>query len=693
MTTRLGVDVGGTFTDLIFYDEASGETRVAKAPTTPASPEQGILHAVAAGVPAERLRAAEFFLHGTTVGLNALLERRGAVVGLLATEGFRDILEIRRGDRVDMYDLFWRQPEPLVPRRLRIPVRERLFATGEVHTNIELDDVRAAAQTFKDEGCTAVAIAFLHAYANGEHELAAARVLREAGFEGEISLSHQVSGEYREYERTTTTVIDAFVRGRMSNYLGRLEDALGVEGFDGSSLVTRSGGGAFTFAEAAERPFETIMSGPVAGAEGASEVARAFGYEYVITADVGGTSFDTCLISNGRPTTLYEGEVVGLPVQTPWVDVRSIGAGGGSIAYVDQGGLLRVGPRSAGAVPGPACYGRGGSEPTVTDAAFLLGMLGDGELAGDVRLDRAAAEQAVAPLAEALGFTEEEVARGILTIANANMAGAIREITVEQGVDPRSAVLMPFGGAGPLFLSLLADELAIGEILLPPYAGNFSAWGLLGADLTQTVARTRITPLTDAGLADANALLDELYAEVERRATHAGSPGSVRETALDMRYVGQEHTLTVAAPQDGDTLAAGAELELHDRFSDAYSRTFGHTMDEAVEIVAFRVSATTPLPRGSAPPFTAAASAAAPGERSAWSFARGERCTFATVDRAALAPGEALHGPAVVHEPTATTYLDAGFVAHVHPHGHLVVERTGGTAGSAAAPASAEEDA
>lgn len=680
MTTRLGVDVGGTFTDLIFYDEESGETRVAKAPTTPASPEQGILHAVAAGVPAERLKAAEYFLHGTTVGLNALLERRGAVVGLLATEGFRDILEIRRGDRVDMYDLFWRQPEPLVPRRLRIPVRERLFAAGEVHTPIELDDVRAAAEVFKAEGCTAVAIAFLHAYANGEHELEAARVLREAGFEGEISLSHQVSGEYREYERTTTTVIDAFVRGRMANYLGRLEEALGGQGFDGSSLVTRSGGGAFTFGEAAERPFETIMSGPVAGAEGASEVARAFGYEHVITADVGGTSFDTCLISNGRPTTLYEGEVVGLPVQTPWVDVRSIGAGGGSIAYVDQGGLLRVGPRSAGAVPGPACYGRGGTEPTVTDAAFLLGMLGDGELAGDVRLDRAASEAAIAPLVEALGLSEEEVARGILTIANANMAGAIREITVEQGVDPRSAVLMPFGGAGPLFLSLLADELAIGEILLPPYAGNFSAWGLLGADLTQTVARTRITPLTDEGLADANALLSELYVEVERRATHAGSAGSLRETALDMRYVGQEHTLTVLAGDEQGTIAATPD-EVRERFRAEYEQTFGLRMDEAVEIVSLRATIRTPLPRRAEPVGVSTnghGGAAQPeGTIRAYSFADGDWTDFAVVQRAGLTPGTSVTGPTILLEETATSYIDRGFSGRVHESGSIVLKAEG----------------
>jgi N-methylhydantoinase A len=677
MTTRLGVDVGGTFTDLIFYDEDTGTTRVAKAPTTPGAPERGILNAVAAGLEDGRLAGAKYFLHGTTVGLNALLERRGAVVGLLATEGFRDALEIARGDRAEMYSLFWKRPDPLVPRRLRVPIKERLFATGQVHTPIDLDDVRKAAQLFEEEGVTAVAIAFLHSYANGEHELAAAQALRDAGFEGEISLSHQVSGEYREYERTTTTVVDAFVRGRMANYLERLETALGEQGFAGSSLVTRSGGGAMSFDEAAERPFETIMSGPVAGAQGASEVAQAFGYEYVITADVGGTSFDTCLISNGRPTTLYEGEVVGLPLQTPWVDVRSIGAGGGSIAYVDEGGLLRVGPRSAGAEPGPACYGRGGTEPTVTDAAFLLGMLAEGHLAGGVDLDRPAAEAAIAPLAEALGMEAEEVARGILTIANANMAGAIREITIEQGVDPRKSVLMPFGGAGPLFLSLLASELNITEIVLPPYAGNFSAWGLLGADLMQTIARTRVTPLSEDGIARANEVLDQLFADIS---TRAAQEGSIKETRLDMRYVGQEHTLTVDVAGDSGRIETTVD-DLREQFRTDYDRTFGLQLDDPIEIVSIRATVRTPLPRRGEAPVGASSNGAGKvaspvGITRAFSFARRDWADFDVIVREDLEVGAAIEGPAILIEQTATSYIDSGFAGRVHESGTIILKAT-----------------
>jgi N-methylhydantoinase A len=674
MATRLGVDVGGTFTDLIFYDDETGEVRVGKEPTTPAAPEEGVLAAIAAAVPDDRLQVAQYFLHGTTVGLNSLLTRTGAVVGLLATRGFRDILELARGDRAEPYNLFWRQPPPLVPRRLRLPVTERMRANGEVFTPFEEDDVRAAVEVFKGEGVNSVAVAFMNGYANPAHELAAAEALRTFGFEGEISLSHEVSGEYREYERTTTTVIDAYVRPRMAQYLRALEDGLKGAGFPGTCIVTRSGGGAMTFAEAEERPFETIMSGPVAGAEGAGELARRLDLGDVVTADVGGTSFDTCLVTNGRAQLMYQGEVEGLPVQTPWVDVRSIGAGGGSIATVDIGGLLKVGPGSAGAVPGPACYGRGGTQPTVTDAAFFLGMLGQGRLASGIGLDRAKAEAALEPLAEQLGFSPEDVARGIMTIAAANMANAIRGITIERGQDPRGAKLMAFGGAGPLFGTLLARELDVREIVVPPYAGNFSAWGLLGADLTQTGARTRITRLDDDAIETANTILGELFADLDARG--AQRSGAVREVALDMRYAGQEHTLTIDIPGDGRVEASADEIRT--RFITDYDRTFGHTMEEAVEIVSFRATVRTALARRAAEsPAVASTSASEQGNVEAWSFTRGERLTFELVDRASI-DESGVSGPAIVLEDTATTYLDADFDARLGAGGILHITDTKG---------------
>jgi N-methylhydantoinase A len=675
MATRIGVDVGGTFTDLIFYDDETGEIRVGKEPTTPSAPEDGVLTAVSSAVPQARVGAAEYFLHGTTVGLNSLLTRTGAVVGLLATRGFRDILEVRRGDRDDPYDLFWKHPPPLVPRRLRIPVTGRMLFDGTEHTPIDLDDVRSAVPAFEAEGVTSVAIAFLHAYANPAHELAAAEALRTAGFKGELSLSHQVSGEYREYERTTTTVIDAYVRPRMSVYLRALDDRLKTVGFNGSLLVTRSGGGAMTFSEAEDRPFETILSGPVAGAEGAAELARNLGLGDVITADVGGTSFDTCLITDGRPQVMYEGKIVGLPVQTPWVDVRSIGAGGGSIAWVDVGGLLRVGPGSAGADPGPACYDRGGTQPTVTDAALSLGMLGEGVLASGISLDLDAARAAMAPLGEQLGFEVESVARGIMTIAAANMANAIREITVEQGQDPRRATLAPFGGAGPLFGTLLARELEVKDIVVPPYAGNFSAWGLLGADLTQSMARTRIMKLADGVVDEANDVVGTLFESVAARAaTQDGHAGTTREVAADMRYVGQEHTITILLRSEVGRVVAPAD-EIREAFTQEYEKTFGHEMDEEVEIVSLRATLRTPLPRRAAEHVSAA-----PGDDSgessldAYSFTQDAWMPFRVLQRSNVVG--TLAGPAILLEETATTYLDAGFEARVHESGSLFVTHT-----------------
>jgi N-methylhydantoinase A len=669
MATRLGVDVGGTFTDLIFYDDETGEVRLGKEPTTPEAPEDAVLTAIVATVPGERLATAKYFLHGTTVGLNSLLTRTGARVGLLATRGFRDVLEIARGDRAEPYNLFWHQPDPLVPRRLRLPVTERVLADGSVYKPFLRADVAEALEVFRAEGVTSVAVAFLNAFANPAHELAARDALRELGFEGEVSLSHQVSGEYREYERTTTTVIDAYVRPRMTTYLRALDSRLREAGFAGTTIVTRSGGGAITFGEAEDRPFETIMSGPVAGAEGAGELSRSLGLGDVITADVGGTSFDTCLVSDGRPELMYEGEVEGLPVQSPWVDVRSIGAGGGSIAYVDAGGLLRVGPGSAGAVPGPACYGRGGTSPSVTDAALILGMLGPGVLASGLRLNLELGERALAPLAAELGFSVERTAQGVLTIAAANMAGAIRAITIERGRDPRRARLMPFGGAGPLFGTLLALELDIDEIVVPPYAGNFSAWGLIGSDLTQTAARTRITRLSDKALPIIDAVLAELFATIEARSS---GRETTREIAFDMRFAGQEHTLTVPVP-GGPAIAATAE-EIEARFRTDYHRTFGHLMEEPPEVVSIRATARTALERRAAEHLTEASGEEAAGrsEIEAWSFTRGERIDFAVLPRVAVT-AEGLEGPAIVLEPTATTYLDAGFTARLGPGGVLLI--------------------
>lgn len=673
---RLGVDVGGTFTDLVFYDDASGQVRVAKRLTTPDSLADGVGRVVASAELAERVRAVRYFLHGTTVGINALHERRGAVVGLLTTRGFRDLLEMRRGDRDSMYDMLWKSPPPLVPRRLRLTVAERIRADRKVEVPLDPDDVRRAAEMFATEGVESIAVVFINSYANPEHELAAEGLLREAGFRGGISLSHRISGEYREYERSSTTVVDAYVRPQLSGYLRELEATLSNLGVGGQRLVTRSGGGAMTFSEAEERPFETIMSGPVAGAMGAGDLCRTLGIEQAITADVGGTSFDTCLVVDGWPQVKYEGRVAGMPLQTAWVDVRSIGAGGGSIAFVDAGGLLRVGPRSAGAVPGPVCYGRGGTDPTVTDAAAALGMLAFGELAGGVTLDVGAAVRALAPLAGRLALSVEEVARGIITIASASMADAIRSITVEQGYDPRAASLVPFGGAGPLFATLLARELDISKIIVPRHAGNFSAWGLLRQDITRQIAVTSIHPLDAVGLATANEVLHSVYKRLSAPIAPPDGDGvEVREVALDLRYVGQEYTLTVRPPGDNGFVAADPAA-VAAVFSRDYDRSFGHTLDEPVEIVTVRATTRRPLPKQEEKPMPLDKTTM-PAHKSrvidAFSFTQGRRIDFAVIHRGSLSPESHLAGPAIVPEETATSYVDAGFELVVHPLGALFV--------------------
>ena len=675
MATRIGVDIGGTFTDLLFYNDQTLQMLVAKVPTTPASPEEGCVQVVTASIDADLLQQTQYFLHGTTVGLNSLLERKGARVGLLATRGFRDILEIRRGDRDEMYNLFWQLPEPLVPRRLRLPVTGRIRSDGTVHIPFEKQGVLDALEVFIREGVNSIAVAFMNAYANPVHELTAETALREAGFDGEISLSHRISREYREYERTSTTVIDAFVRGRMSNYLRRLESDLRGAGFNGTCLITRSGSGSMTFTEAEGRPFETIMSGPVAGAEGGGELSRHLNLGDLITADVGGTSFDTCVITEGRPTLLFEGKIVGMPLQTPWVDVRSIGAGGGSIAQVDVGGLLRVGPESGGADPGPACYGKGGENACMTDAAFYLGMLGEGKLASGLQLDFGPAEEALQPLADKLGYVLDDTAIGIMDIASASMADAIREITVEQGIDPRKMKLLAFGGAGPLMGTLLARDLDITEIVIPLHAGNFSAWGLLGADLTRATARTNIMRLDEDSMASINVILEEMYSDLAARAGAAGDGDEwVREVGLDMRYKGQEHTLSINVPSENGRVTTTTE-QVRVIFTRNYDRTFGNTMDEPVEIVSIRATVRHALPRRSEEPSALNESDETHTSREAYSFTEKKRMDFRILDRTSMQVGAVLTGPAIINEPTATTYLDANWTCEVHSSGCLFISR------------------
>ena len=673
MASRIGVDIGGTFTDFIVYDESGNKVIIDKIPTTPQSPEKAVVEVIKRNLSRKELEKIDFFLHGTTVGLNSLLERKGSKVGLLCTKGFRDILEIRRGDRDEMYNLFWQPAPPLVPRFLRLEIEERLFANGNVHKKINTEQVKDACNKFIKEKVDSVAIAFINSYTNKDHEILASKILIESGFKGQISLSSMVSGEYREYERTTTTVIDAFVKTRMSNYLNSLKKNLNELGYKGTFLVTRSGSGSMTFDEAEDRPFETIMSGPVAGAEGAGELSRKLNNTNMVTADVGGTSFDTCLIINGRPQIQFEGKILGLPVQSPWVDVRSIGAGGGSIAYLDEGGLIRSGPQSAGAVPGPACYDKGGIQPTTTDAAFYLGMLGEGKLASGLQLNKSLAEKALNSVGSQIGMSAFDAAKGILKIGSANMADAIREITIEQGIDPRELKLLAFGGAGPLMSNLIANELDIKEIIVPPYSGNFSAWGLLGADLLQMNARTKILRLSDEAISECNDILKELFKELEQRQKIDFSTSSqIKEIALDMRWMGQEHTITLKLENEKDGNISMDTETLKNKFMEEYQKTFGSKLDTVIEIVSTRASLRVQLPRKSeSGKIDEVGIEVSNSQIECYSFTEDKKIQFDLVARSKI--DSKVSGPLIIIESTAITYVDINYDVNKDSNGNLIL--------------------
>jgi N-methylhydantoinase A len=575
-----------------------------------------------------------------------------------------------------MYNLFWQPAPPLVPRFLRLEIEERLYANGNVNQKINVNQIKNACNKFIEEGVNSVAIAFINSYTNKDHEILASKILKESGYKGSISLSSMVSGEYREYERTTTTVIDAFVKARMSNYLNSLKQNLNDLGYNGAFLVTRSGSGSMTFDEAEDRPFETIMSGPVAGAEGAGELSRKLNNTNMVSADVGGTSFDTCLIINGRPQIQFEGKIVGLPVQSPWVDVRSIGAGGGSIAYLDDGGLIRSGPQSSGAVPGPACYGRNGKHPTTTDAAFFLGMLGEGKLASGLQLNKSLAEEALNSVGGKINLSAYETAKGILKISSANMADAIREITIEQGIDPRELKLLAFGGAGPLMSNLISQELDIKEIIVPPYAGNFSAWGLLGADLLQMNARTKILRLSDEAIKECNVILDELFIELQKRQKIDFDVSSqLKEIALDMRWMGQEHTITLKLDNEKNGKITLSADELKNLFMQEYLRTFGSKLDTVVEIVSTRASLRVPLPRKSETGNVREEDIKISNNKiQCYSFNKDEIIDFEIISRSNI--NSKLSGPKIIVESTAITYVDVNYeVSNDSDHNLLIINK------------------
>jgi N-methylhydantoinase A len=669
---RLAVDMGGTFTDVVALDGATGLLRFDKVPTTPDEPSRCVLGSFdKVGVAAERVA---YFVHGTTLGLNALLTRSGARTAIVTTKGFRDVYLLGRTDRQPMYDFFYRKPKSLVPRNLIFEVAERLNYLGEVLEPLDLETVHRAAQQIAAMRVDSVAVCLLHAYANPSHELAVKAVLAEVVPQAEVSVSHELVREYREYERTSTTVLDAYIKPIVRRYLARLEGSLGGRGFAGHFLVTRSGGGAMTAQRARETPAHLILSGPAGGVTGAAWFAEVTGQPNLITMDMGGTSLDASLVIEGHPVPQNEASFEGQPLTMPSLYIHTIGAGGGSIVWIDDGGHLQVGPHSAGAVPGPASYGQGGEQAAYTDAALVVGYLGsENALAGTLRLDERLARAALGPSAKALGMAVDEVAHGVHRITVTKVVGAVRAITVELGHNPADFGLLAFGGGGGLVGVDVAKELSIPTVIIPPGPGAFSALGMLMADVQHDFSRTRVSLLDAADLGSLEEQFTEMLQQGQTALETEGFAADRRifSLSVDLRYLGQEHTVTVPLA----TRLGAAEIErLKRAFAVAHERQYGHAMTDPVEIVTVRLRAVgtvdpPQLPlveRGTGEP------PGPVGHRAVYQR-RGERTDYKLYDRSAFKAGQRVAGPAIVNEHTATTVLHEGDVAVVGPYGEIVI--------------------
>jgi N-methylhydantoinase A len=682
---RVGVDSGGTFTDICLFDEQAGRIETWKVPSTPDDPSRGIAQGVEEGMRRVASQAKNpaapivYFGHGTTVATNALIQHRGVKTGLVTTDGFRDLLEIGRQKRPDLYDIQADKPKTLVPRDLRLEVPERLRHTGEVDTPLDEDRMRAAARVLKAAGVKAVAVSFLYGFIRPDHEKRAVKILREEMPDAFISAGHEIAPEFREYERLSTVVLNAYLGPVMENYIRRLSPRLEALGMTATPHLTQSNGGVIGFATAAEMPVRTVLSGPSTGVVGAQAIGKLAGFEDLITFDMGGTSTDVALLQGGRCRLAAEATVHGYPIKAPMLDIHTVGAGGGSIAYIDSGGLLKVGPRSAGADPGPACYDKGNEEPAVTDANVVLQTLNPQHLLGGrMKIRRDLAEQAIARLAGRLGLGVPQTAQGILSVVTANMARAIRVISVQRGHDPRDYTLMAFGGAGPLHAARLARELEIGRVLVPANPGILCAMGLLLTDLRADFAATRLMPATETSTADVAEGFAALAERAGRWFEHEGIAAADRRITrtADMRYHGQNYELSVAVP-DGPVSTATLHA-LSTGFADVHRQRYGFAADgDPVQIVTLRVEATGTVRKAELrahPEAGPDASGAIAQRRKVWLAEAGDFVDTPIYGREALRPGNRFAGPAIVEQMDATTLVPPGWTARVDAYLNLILE-------------------
>jgi N-methylhydantoinase A len=681
MAWRIGVDSGGTFTDVCLFEDASGRVEVWKVSSTPDDPSRGIAQGFEEGVGRVGLEPADvgYFGHGTTVATNALIQHKGVKTGLITTEGFRDLLEIGRQKRPDLYDLQVDKPPVLVARDLRLEVPERLRHDGTVETKLDEQTVREAVRTLRDASVEAVAVCFLYGFVRTEHEAIAGRIIAEEFPEAFACVSHDVAPEFREYERMSTTVVNAYLGPVMQKYIHRLAERLQGLGLKVPPHLTQSNGGVIGFDQAARLPVRTVLSGPSTGVVAAQAVGRMAGFENLITFDMGGTSTDVALLQNGTCRLASEAVVHGYPIKAPMLDIHTVGAGGGSIAYVDSGGLLKVGPRSAGAFPGPVCYGKGNDEPTVTDANVVLQTLNPTHLLGGrMKVDQGLAKAAIGRLAARLGMDVMATAQGILSVVIANMARAIRVISVQRGHDPRDYTLVALGGAGPLHAARMAKELDISRILVPRTPGIFCALGLLLTDLRADFAATRLTLFTPDSLPVIEQAFHGLLLRAEDWFDHASVAPADRRTArtVDMRYAGQNYEIAIPLP-DGP-IGPATYTALAEGFAAAHQRLYGfNAADEPVQLVTFRVEATGLVRKAAFAPQPDAgpdANEAVIGHREVWLDEAKGFVTCRVYDRDGLRAGNRIAGPAIVEQMDATTLVLPGMVARVEPYLNLILE-------------------
>jgi len=672
----LGIDVGGTFTDFALWDTAKDVVTFAKVPSTPLNEAKGVIDGLKElGCPVEEI---ERVVHGTTVGTNAILQGKGARVGLLTTRGFRDVIEIGRTQRLvpnSMFNAKFVRPTPLVPRRLRFEIGERVYANGAKPKGVDREELDKVAKTAEAAGIEAMAVCFLHSYRDPRNEDEAGRLLKERLPSVALSLSSKVIPEYREFERFSSTVVNAYLMPVMMNYLNALESDLKRCGYEKKIFIISSSGGMISASSAQSFPVRTILSGPAGGVNGAIHFAREAGVSDIITYDMGGTSSDVCLVKHLLPAVSPEHLLSGLPIKTLQMEINTIGAGGGSIAWTDEDRRLKVGPRSAGANPGPTSYGRGGTNPTITDANLFLGRLGSKSLLrGKVELYPGLAEDSLKRLSKALGGLElHTLAEGILRIAVTKMASAIKEISVEKGHDPRDYVLVPYGGAGPMHAADIAEALGITSILIPRSPGNLSAMGLIVSDVRHDDVRSWIRAL---GSIDVR-LLEREFETLEERAVSflEGEGFSGREISLqrslDLRYKGQAFELNIRIKRE-DSLKDIAE-RFHRRFREAYGH--GHP-ERQVELVNLRLSSFGAVDRPTLPPLDSGGASlkrAKKDERPV--FFQGRVQGTPIYERNLLPCEETVNGPAVIEEDGATTVVPPAWKARVDSHNNLLLNR------------------